>query len=241
MTAPQTEGDRLPRSATDLDDGILRTSAERRRRQVDLVAELATAPNARIVDLGCGHGHHLEELAARGFGRLTGIDVDALAIDAASARVPAVTWRLGDAYAQMPDCDVACAFFGSFGCGTHRDVLADLAHLRSKLQPGGAVVLDVLNRDFYVLGHGDHRTVDDGTTTVREWCWLNRSNGDLTTTREYETSTGTEDFVYVQRVFAEPELRDLLRATGFVVASVAAGEHGGPVTPLRQRMVVIAR
>lgn len=225
-----------------IDDGILRRNEQRVQRQVSLVAGmLGDRRSVRVVDLGCGEGVHLAGLLALGHTNLCGIDLDAPSLEQARSRVPGADWRLGDAYRLMPPCDMAFAFFGSFGCGERRDVLADAHTLRAKVAVGGCIVLDLVNRDFYASPVGVHRWLDDGITTIAEQCRLDHRTGDLATSRIYRGANGTKIFHYVQRAFAESEIRTLLTAVGFHEIEVSANECGEQTSPIRQRLVVVAR
>ncbi|MER7519588.1 methyltransferase domain-containing protein [Streptomyces sp. NPDC126499] len=71
-----------------------------RARTYDL---LAAEPGARAVDVGCGTGRAVSELAARGV-RAEGVDIDAEALALARARHPGPAFRHADAY-ELPFAD----------------------------------------------------------------------------------------------------------------------------------------
>ncbi|KAI8377665.1 S-adenosyl-L-methionine-dependent methyltransferase [Radiomyces spectabilis] len=54
-------------------------------RMVEWVTENVNDPNAAVIDLGCGNGHLLLELANEGYSNLTGIDYSEAAIDLAKS------------------------------------------------------------------------------------------------------------------------------------------------------------
>ena len=56
---------------------------EQTLRQVDFIQRILGLPSdGKILDLCCGHGRHLVELAGRGYG-MTGLDSDALYLEMA--------------------------------------------------------------------------------------------------------------------------------------------------------------
>ena len=58
---------------------------EEAEQLVDLIEhEMSPAPNAHLLDIGCGRGRHTRTLARRGY-RVTGIDLSEKAIEAARA------------------------------------------------------------------------------------------------------------------------------------------------------------
>ena len=61
-----------------------------------LLDRLDPQPGERVVDLGCGTGHHAAEIAARG-AEVEGLDADAAMLDRARAEYPALTFRAADA------------------------------------------------------------------------------------------------------------------------------------------------
>ena len=66
----------------------LHQSAERTVREVDgLVAALDLSKGQRVLDLGCGWGVHLQELARRGYGPLAGVDAQGSFLERAEERL----------------------------------------------------------------------------------------------------------------------------------------------------------
>ncbi len=123
-------------------------------RRAGLVAWLADRQPARTVDLGCGHGALLIDLAlASDTGHGHGVDIDPAAIAVARERAAAAhvedrtTWTVGEATAWSPrtagttdPCDavitvgVGHVFGGAPGL---------LSHLRRLLPDGGAAVVGI--------------------------------------------------------------------------------------------------
>ena len=129
--------------------------------EIDALARgLGLVPGDRVLDVGCGDGRHLRELATRGIGG-HGIDAAPALVVAASAHdTPEVTFAVGDArHLDVPAAsfDVAWALCqGGFGTSpvTDPDVVRGLARA---VRPGGHVVWTAFHTLFAVrhLAPGD--------------------------------------------------------------------------------------
>ncbi|HEY4279102.1 MAG TPA: class I SAM-dependent methyltransferase [Conexibacter sp.] len=112
----------------------------RRRVLAAVIDAIPLPPGARLLDAGCGSGRELDELAARG--RVSGVDVSAVAVDCARARGHADVQRA--AIERMPFAD------STFDLVTCLDVIEhtpddreSLAELRRVTRPGGLLVVTV--------------------------------------------------------------------------------------------------
>ena len=125
---------------------------------------LQPARGVLAVDVGCGAGRAVAELAARGV-RATGIDVSEQMIALARERWPSGEFRTGDAYA-LPLKDGEAA---GYRADKVLHVLADpgraLAEARRVLAPGGRVVLCGQDWDTIVIDSADEKLT---RTIVRE-------------------------------------------------------------------------
>ncbi|RSM94483.1 SAM-dependent methyltransferase [Nonomuraea sp. WAC 01424] len=134
----------------DVGDGMP-GAAELRARSYDL---LDLAPGAAVVDVGCGSGRAVAEMAARG-ARAVGVDPDERMIAVAAGRRPDGEFRVADAYA-LPFAD-----------GTLRGYRAEkvfhilddparaIGEARRVLAPGGRLVLVGQDWDAFVIDSGD--------------------------------------------------------------------------------------
>lgn len=115
---------------------------------------LRPARGALVVDVGCGAGRAVAELADQGV-RATGIDVSDQMIALARERWPSGEFRVGDAYA-LPLRDGEAA---GYRADKVVHVLADpgraLAEARRVLAPGGRIVLCGQDWDTIVIDSGD--------------------------------------------------------------------------------------
>lgn len=119
---------------------------------IDLVlGPLALTPQTRLLDVGCGIGGTARYVQEKGWGRVTGVDIDSDNIDAASSRHPGIDFVCSDA-AQLAQCvtpafDVIYSFNAFF---LFSDQLAALRAMREVAAPGGALaIFDYVDRGGY--------------------------------------------------------------------------------------------
>jgi SAM-dependent methyltransferase len=115
---------------------------------------LALRPNGTVVDVGCGAGRAVAELAQRG-ARPVGVDVSEQMISVARRRWPEDEFRVGNAY-ELPLPDGAVA---GYRADKVYHVLDDparaLAEARRVLAPGGRIVLVGQDWDTFVIDSDD--------------------------------------------------------------------------------------
>ena len=195
-------------------------------QEVDyLVDALKLDPSMSILDVGCGPGRHVLELARRGF-RVTGVDVSTTFIDIGRKR--AIEQGLGSARFEVVDVRDASSLVASVGVvdraiclcqgafGVMREDGEDEAVLRSiasVLTSGGMLALSAFNAYFSVRHHHE-ATFDAALGISHERAEVRDPSG---APREVSLWTGC----YTPR-----ELRLLLRATGFGEPSISSVEPG---------------
>ncbi|MBS2030391.1 MAG: class I SAM-dependent methyltransferase [Deltaproteobacteria bacterium] len=115
--------------------------ANETRAEAELIArELALTPTTRTLDIGCGHGRHLELLHARC--ALFGLELDPLSIAQTPAPLRARVVR-GDFYAPPfgPTFDAAFAWYATlFISSADERNLAALRSAAGVLKPGGKLL-----------------------------------------------------------------------------------------------------
>jgi demethylmenaquinone methyltransferase/2-methoxy-6-polyprenyl-1,4-benzoquinol methylase len=158
----------LESTAHRYDRGMQLLSRGRIEEVYSRVADLASSPKGRILDIGCGTGGVSLACAARGC-TVTGIDVDAEMLEVArakAARAPttgSVEW-LQLAAAEIEDRFQPSSFDAVTACLVFSELSPDqqayaLRIARSRLRPGGKVVLadevaplTLVGRMLYRLG-----------------------------------------------------------------------------------------
>lgn len=116
-----------------------------------LICKLAPAPQARMLDLGCGNGRHSKRLSAKGF-HVTGIDLAGASIRSAKkSESPNLRFYRGDMREPFGKnhFDHVFSFFTSFGYfKTNEEDHQVVANMAEALKPGGTLVLDYLNTPY---------------------------------------------------------------------------------------------
>ncbi|HWR26065.1 MAG TPA: methyltransferase domain-containing protein [Methanosarcina sp.] len=208
-------------------DADLLDDMELTRKEVDIIISiLGVVPEDKILDLCCGQGRHILELARRGFANVEGYDRSQYLIRKARTRAQKenlqVRFREGDAR-KLPypsnTFDVVTILgnsFGYFDSSLHdRKVLEEICRV---LKPGGKVFIDTTD--------GDHVKKNFQS---RSWEWLDRkyfvcreralsADGDRLICREVicRIDRGIiADQFYAERLYNEESLFELLTASGF--------------------------
>jgi len=212
-----------------------------------LMSELALAPGATLLDVGCGTGRHSIPLATLGL-RVTGVDISEGMLEQARAAAGEagvdVKWVKSDVSKELPagPFDAAvCLCEGAFGLlGEDDDPdehdLAILRNVNGALADGGRFVLTVGNAMAMIRRYSD----DD----VKAGRFDSR-----TLVEQYEIDEGTPEGTSPARVrergFVPPELELMLRIAGFDVEHVWGGTAGawnrGAVSLDEMEIMAVAR
>ena len=208
-------------------DADLLDDMEVTRKEVDLIVSiLGLAPEEKVLDLCCGQGRHVLELARRGFSNVEGYDRSQYLIRKARTRAQKenlqVRFREGDAR-KLPypsdTFDVVTILgnsFGYFDSTFHdRKVLEEIFRV---LKPEGGVFIDTSD--------GDHIKKN---FQPRSWEWLDRryfvcreralsADGDRLICREVISRIDKgiiADQFYAERLYNKESFFELLTASGF--------------------------
>ncbi len=217
---------------------------------------LEASPDDRILDLCCGQGRHVLELARRGFTRLTGVDRSHYLI-ARARRVfrqqgLSAVLREGDARKlrfRGDSFDIVYVAGNSFGYfETIDDDIAVLREIRRLLRPGGQLLIDFTDGDFL-----------RSNFEPRSWEWIDKhyfvcrerslsKSRDRLISREVITHTSKgviADQFYAERLYNESELRELLASAGFAPEKVSRlstlSKRNQDLGMMAQRIVLTAR
>jgi SAM-dependent methyltransferase len=210
--------------------------------------ELALEPGAQIVDLGCGHGRHANELARRGH-RVLGVDLVPGFLEVARAEASqhdglTVEYALGDVrqlVASGASFDHALCLFDAFGFLEDDGNEAFLRGAHAALHPGGSLLLDVRSRDWVVKNILPVTVLDKGEDLMVDRHMFDVATGRLVDRRTYVRGGRARTVTFSIRLYTLSELTALLRAVGFAVERTWGGWDGAPVHLARNRMLLLAR
>jgi SAM-dependent methyltransferase len=228
----------------------LRISEERTQAQVDfLVDALGLAPEARILDLACGHGRHSLELARRGYD-VVGLDLSSPSLDVAreTAGRTGLEVEFGECdMREIPferEFDAIVNLFTAFGYfeseAEDRRVLEAVARA---LRPGGAFLLDTIHtpwlfRHFEPLTWEEHA---DGTVFLEERSLdllRGRSEARWVALRPDGTRSELRHSV---RIYTLAELAGMLAAAELDVERTYGGFDGSELGLESRRLIVLSR
>ena len=130
----------------------LHQSAERTAREVDgLVSALGLSQGQRVLDLGCGWGVHLQELAKRGYGPLVGVDAQGSFLERAGERLQTYEVDLFERDARSlgfnSEFDAVYCLYNTLFAWDDAAHLNILRNVATSLKPGGRFLLDTTNRE----------------------------------------------------------------------------------------------
>lgn len=139
------------------------------RREVDAITGVLDLPlGSRIIDLPCGPGDHVIELARRNY-QVTGVDRSEQLLEHARQRAAQIgvtpSFLPGDmrAFQATPPFDALICLWGSFGYFDEDGDRQQLNAFHSLIRKGGLLLLDVLFLEGILLHfepHDSHRTGD---------------------------------------------------------------------------------
>lgn len=211
---------------------------------VDLfLARARPSGSARVLDLACGSGRHLDRLRASGL-RAVGLDLSPELLREARRR-PDVSGALvrGDMRA-LPFGDEAfdglVSFFTSFGYfHTPEEDRAVVSEMRRVLRGGAAFLIDYLNARR-VRERLEPETVSETEEgLVRQIRWL---EGDQVVKRiEIVEEGGTEVYHERVRLYEPGELTELLAKRGLDVEARMGGYDGRPFHQDASRLLLLGR
>ena len=208
-------------------DGDVVEDQRNTAREIDEILRVSgIEPSDRVLDLCCGQGRHVLELARRGFASVTGVDRSRYLIRLARRRARrdglTVALKEGDArQVRLPDAsfDAVLILGNSFG---YFDRLEDdaevLAAIRRIARSGATLVLDIADGDW-LKAHFE----------ARSWEWIDRdhfvcrerslsADGTRLVCREVVTNAEKgviADQFYAERLYNPESITTLLDTAGF--------------------------
>jgi len=219
-----------------------------------LLGVVAVNPDDRIVDLCCGQGRHVIELARRGFTNIAGRDGSAFLTGVAQSRSAAAGLNLlfetGDVRGAKPDtlgqAKLVTLLGNSFGY--FEDPESDKEVLQAAyglLAPEGFLYLDVADGDWLRANYSpaSWEWVAEDKLVCRE----RKLSGDRLISREMLISTSTgvlADRTYAERLYTPDIVQASLRLVGFTktwVEEIALASGGADPGMMGRRFVCMAQ
>jgi ubiquinone/menaquinone biosynthesis C-methylase UbiE len=208
---------------------------------------LALPHGAQILDLACGQGRHMVLLARLGY-RMAGLDRSAYLIrrahEAAVAAQVSVQCVQGD-MRRLPwgkQFDACISLFTAFGYFEQEEqneqVLGEVCRV---LKPGGQFLLDVSNRDYYLLRMLPQAWRHYDGATILEETQFDPLTCRFTTSFTWVAEGRTETLSHSVRYYTAPELEGMLERAG-MVPTARYGDFDGRSFDLdSRRLIVVAR
>jgi SAM-dependent methyltransferase len=223
---------------------------ERTAREVDFVFEhLGLEPQARVLDLACGHGRHAVELARRGI-HVTGLDLSEPSLAQAREAAAAAGVELELVHGDMRDLpwegefDAVLNLFTAFGYFAEQaDDERVLVQVERALRPGGSFLLDVVS--LYVLAR-DFRPrhweeLEDGRTMLHARDYDQLTGRSAVTWTFVDPGGERSELRHSLRIYTLPELGGMLERAGLPIAATWGGFDGEPYGFETRRLIVHAR
>jgi SAM-dependent methyltransferase len=213
----------------------------------------------RVLDIACATGRHAVEFARRGY-QVTGVDLNpgylelaAQRARAAGVRIETVAHDMRELAALGAACfDAAVVMYSSFGYFvTRADNLRVIEGARHVLRPGGRLLLDLINRDWFVRNYypsdyaaqGDQFVTRDfqvagGRVFLHENVFrplLSRLSWSVTIPGDPDSG-----FTLDYRMYSAHEIAELVEDAGMKVWRLFGGYDCGPFTLLSPRIICVA-
>jgi SAM-dependent methyltransferase len=219
---------------------------ERADQQVEFIVDaLGLEPDARVLDLACGHGRHTARLARRGFA-VTGLDVSASSLELARENEPSATYVEAD-MREVPledgSFDAVINLFTAFGYfedeADDQRVLHEVARV---LRPGGSFLIDTINPPgLFGRYRGRHwDRLEDGTLMLEDHEYDVASGRTKTDWTLIFADGERRDLRHSVRAYTAPELTRLLGNAGLEVVASWGDFDGGELERESRRLILRA-
>jgi SAM-dependent methyltransferase len=227
--------------------GTTSTSDRTAQEVAGIMALLDLRPGARILDLCCGQGRHAVLLARAGY-QVTGLDRSSYLLgQAQQAAVEGgvqVGWVRGD-MRRLPwqeRFDVCINLFTAFG---YFDEEAEneqvLSQVCQALKPGGVFLLDLSNRDYYLLRMWPYSWRRHDQAIILEETSFDPATCRFTMSFTWVEGGKMENLTHSVRHYTAPELAGMLRRAGLSPIAMYGDFDGSRFELSSRRMIMVAR
>jgi ubiquinone/menaquinone biosynthesis C-methylase UbiE len=213
-------------------------------QQTELVWRLLELePEAKVLDLACGHGRIANRLAERG-AVVTGLDADGFFLAKAREAGSGAEYVEGD-MRELPfadaSFDAALLWFTSFGYFDDDGNRAVLRELRRVLRAGGRALVELNNLPLVLATFQRQSFLRRGADVMLdEHGELDEETRRMETVRTYLRDGAIREIRFSVRYFLPEEIREWLLAAGFQRVELFDG-MGEPFTPESRRLIAVAR
>lgn len=218
-------------------------SEEMTAKEVAFLARQLPLPRyRRVLDLCCGYGRHALGLAALGYA-VKALDRDANAIAevqkralAAGLEVACVTGDMLEVGALPETFDAIINMWQSLSYFDDATNAMMLRALFDQLTPGGRLIVDSFNRDYFARNQGERsQVIGDVTVEARAWMDGDRWHSALTYRDTTGATTGSDHFGW--RIYRPDEFSALAADCGFTTRQICSwADEAVAVTPETARM-----
>lgn len=223
--------------ATAVAEGVLKLTGDGRKPQ-----------DLKILDAGCGLGRISVELAICG-AQVTGVDLIQPFLDAAKesalAENVSVEWVQADlrSFSRPAAFDVAINVYTSFGyCQTIEEDTQILRNIARSLKPGGYFILEMVGREIavrdFTAGEWFERA---GYTVLTDFSVEGAWEGLRSHWQLYTKDGLKADHMFIQRLYAATELRQLMVSAGFADVKIYGDFDRSPYNERARTMILVGR
>lgn len=221
---------------------------QRTAEEVDgLISMLVLSPGHRVLDLCCGQGRHAVPLAADGH-HITGLDRSRYLLgraqQAAESEGVDVEWVRGD-MRRMPWAerfDACINLFTAFGYFEDEAENQQVLHqVHRVLKPGGEFLIDVSNRDYYLLHLWPQAWRRVGEAILLEEADFDPITCRFTMTFTWREGGKEETLVHSVRHYTAPELIAMLLEAGLNPTALYGDYDGSEFDLDSKRLIIVAR
>lgn len=204
-------------------------------------------PGSRILDLCCGQGRHALPLAQAGY-QVTGLDLSTYLLGQAQqatqeARVD-VQWVRGD-MRWLPwreQFDACINLFTAFGYFDDEAENQRVLHqVSSVLKPGGTFLLDVSNRDYYLVHLWPRAWRRQGEAIILEETSFDPKTCRFTMSFTWMEEGQRQRLTHSVRYYTVPELSAMLQAAGLTPTATYGDFDGREFDLYSKRLIILAQ
>ncbi len=221
--------------------------AEAPREVEQGIALLGLRPPAAILDLACGPGRHVLELARRGF-LVTGVDATASFLQRAASLAADTDLSVELVHADMREFERPAAFDAvinmSTSFGYFRDPADDrrvLDNVRRSLRFEGALLMELVGKELAARTLKGREWAEEGDVLLLteqrvrdDWTWIDNR-------LVFVRGGDSHELVLSHRLYSAAELAALLKAAGFGSVRMYGDLGGSGYDDAATRLVAVAR